>query len=206
MNNIPVTDNMILPDAPATHRNRQPILKWLSSYLSEPSTVLEIGSGTGQHAAYFAEHLPHVTWIPTEQAINLPRLEAWRQHSGCVNIAKPQVLDVSQPWPDVHVDYLFSANTVHIMPLETVEKLFLEAGRLLSSDGLLFLYGPFKYGEQHTSASNEVFDQQLKQRASHQRIRDIEQLITWAERVSLTLAADHPMPTNNQLLVFRCIP
>ncbi|MCK5895009.1 MAG: DUF938 domain-containing protein [Endozoicomonadaceae bacterium] len=206
MNNIPVTDNMILPDAPATHRNRQPILKWLSGYLSEPSTVLEIGSGTGQHAAYFAEHLPHVTWIPTEQAINLSGLEAWRQYSGCINIAQPQLLDVSQPWPNVHADHLFSANTVHIMPLETVKMLFLEAGRLLPSDGLFFLYGPFRYGGQYTSASNEAFDQQLKQRASHQGIRDIEQLAIWAESASLTLTADHPMPTNNQLLVFRCIP
>ena len=194
---------MTLPDAPATHRNRQPILEQLSGYLSEPSKVLEIGSGTGQHAVYFSEHLPHVIWMPTEQAINMPGLEAWRQHSRLANIVEPQVLDVSQSWPDVEVDHLFSANTVHIMPLNSVEKLFQGAGRILSSGGLFFLYGPFRYGGQYTSASNEAFDQQLKRRASHQGIRDIELLIIWAEKASFVQVADHQMPANNQLLVFR---
>ncbi|GAA4649512.1 DUF938 domain-containing protein [Kistimonas scapharcae] len=193
-----------LPDAPATHRNREPILTQLDKYLTAPSTVLEIGSGTGQHAVHFASHLPHVTWIPTELSANLSGVEAWRQQSGLANLMESLVLDVSQPWPEgLAVDHIFTANTTHIMPSDAVERLFQGAGRQLPAKGYLFLYGPFKYDGQFTSASNAAFDLQLRQRAAHQGIRDIEQLIAWAGDAGMLLVADHTMPANNQFLVFQ---
>ena len=197
---------MPLPDAPATHRNSEPILRQLEHYLREPSTVLEIGSGTGQHAVYFAEHLPHLTWIPTDLSVNLPGVKAWRQQSGLVNLMEPLVLDVCQCWlGGLSVNHIFTANTTHIMPSEAVERLFQGAGQQLPDKGYLFIYGPFKYGGQFTSDSNAAFDLQLKQRADHQGIRDIEQLIAWAGDAGMTLVADHAMPANNQFLVFQRI-
>lgn len=193
-----------LPNAPATHRNRQPLLEELERYLIESSIVLEIGSGTGQHAVHFARHLPHVTWIPTELSANLSGVEAWCQQSGLANLMEPLALDVCQPWPKgLTVDHIFTANTTHIMPSEAVERLFQGAGRQLPAKGYLFLYGPFKYDGQFTSASNAAFDLQLKQHAAHQGIRDIEQLIAWAGDAGLSLVADHAMPTNNQWVLFR---
>ncbi len=195
---------MSLPDAPATHRNRDPILRSLEGYLIESQTVLEIGSGTGQHAVHFARHLPHVTWIPTELSANLSGVEAWRQQSGLANLMEPRALDVCKAWPEgLTVDHIFTANTTHIMPSEAVERLFHGAGRQLPVKGYLFIYGPFKYDGQFTSDSNAAFDLQLKKRAAHQGIRDIEQLITWAGNADMTLLADHAMPANNQFLVFQ---
>ena len=195
--------NESLPDAPATHRNREPILDQLDKYLTVPSTVLEVGSGTGQHAVYFAEHLPHVTWIPTELSINLSGLNAWHRQCGLANLAEPLELDVCEDWSGFSVDHVFTANTTHIMPQAAVEQLFLGAGRLLPDKGYFFLYGPFKYGGQFTSDSNAAFDQRLKQRAEHQGIRDIEQLVAWADDAGMTLVADHAMPANNQFVTFQ---
>jgi cyclopropane fatty-acyl-phospholipid synthase-like methyltransferase len=194
----------VLTHSEACERNKGPILTVLRDTLAASRTVLEIGSGTGQHAVHFAANLPHLSWQPTELGAQLAPLAERVRLEGSVNLRPPLELDVRRlPWPVAPVDAVFSANTLHIMAWEAVEDFFRGVGRALASPGTLCLYGPFRYGGRYTSDSNAQFDRYLKRRDPASGIRDVEALERLARAAGLELAADHPMPANNQTLVWR---
>lgn len=190
------------PFSQACANNRQPILDVLRTAFAEARHVLEIGSGTGQHAVYFAEHMPWLYWQTSDLIDNHPGINAWIDDYSDRNIARPLVLDVTQaPWPDAtqSSDSIFTANTCHIMPWSAVEALF----RNLPDDcARLAIYGPMKYQGEYTSDSNRHFDQWLKSHAPHQGIRDFEAIDALAQGRGFTLLQDHAMPANNQLLLW----
>jgi len=194
-------------DAPATERNREPILEVLARWLTQPARVLEVASGTGQHAVFFAGRLPHVTWQPTEpDPTGLASIEAWRLEAGLPNVERPIALDASAadwPLPAGQFDALFNANLIHIAPWRVALGLLEGAGRILRSGGLLFLYGPFKVGGSHTSASNAAFDASLKQRDPRYGVRDLEDVLEVAARNALVWQETNDLPANNKLIVFR---
>jgi SAM-dependent methyltransferase len=191
------------PFSEACERNGAPILEVLFQAFAERRRVLEIGSGTGQHAAYFAPRLPQLVWQPSDVAGNLPGIRAWVEEAAAPNLRSPIALDVDAAWPDIAADAAFSANTCHIMSWPQVERMLAGVGRLLPAEGVLCLYGPFKYGGRHTSESNARFDAMLRGRDPASGLRDAEAIATVAEREYLRHADDLPMPANNRLLVFR---
>jgi SAM-dependent methyltransferase len=164
--------------------------------------VLEIGSGTGQHAAYFAPALPHLAWQPSDVAENLPGIRAWVADCAASNLLAPIELDVEREWPRLQADAVFSANTCHIMSWPQVERMFEQVGRLLPARGIFAIYGPFNYGGRFTSESNARFDAMLRTRDPAGGLRDYEAIVALAKRCALTAAEDNPMPANNRLLVF----
>jgi SAM-dependent methyltransferase len=191
------------PFSEACERNREPILDLLKKYFSASSRVLEIGSGTGQHAAYFAPALPHLVWQPSDVAGNLPGIRQWVEEAAAPNLRAPIALDVDGHWPDVVADAVFSANTCHIMSWPQVERMLAGVSRILPANGLFCLYGPFKYAGRHTADSNASFDAMLRGRDPASGVRDAEAVIAVAEREYLEKVADLAMPANNRLLVFR---
>ena len=165
-------------------------------------TILEIGSGTGQHAIFFTEHLPQLSWQTSEQAEHIDGILQWIDDSHCTNILSPLVLNVSQNWPQAIYDGIFSANTVHIMGWPEVKMLFEGIGKVLDKDGVFCLYGPFNYNNEYTSPSNANFDLWLKNRNPKSAIRNFEDLISLAEKHNLVLKEDNEMPANNRILVW----
>jgi cyclopropane fatty-acyl-phospholipid synthase-like methyltransferase len=191
------------PSSEACERNRDPILKVLQHWLLASGTVLEIGAGTGQHAAYFAQHLPHLTWIPTDREENLPGIRLWVAEAGAANLRDPQQLNVMDPvWPVKQADYVFSANTAHIMSWTEVEAMFEGVGSVLAQRGLFCLYGPVNRDGQYTSESNREFDATLRARDPVMGIRDDQALIALGRRCGLTFIADNSMPARNRLLIW----
>lgn len=192
----------------AADRNKGPILEILSKELAHARRVLEIGSGTGQHALYFAERLPHVSWQPSDMGEYLPELRERIRLQGGTNLSEVIELDVrADTWPieakGAPVDAVFSANTLHIMSWSSVQDFFRGVGRVLGVPGVLCVYGPFRYGGRYTSESNAAFDNYLRSRDPLSGIRDFEALDELARQQGLALAADHAMPANNQLLVWK---
>jgi SAM-dependent methyltransferase len=187
----------VKPFCDASERNREPILAVLRTLFADRKRVLEIGSGTGQHAAYFAPELSHLVWQPSDVAANLPGIREW------VAAPPPLEIDVERPFPAVDADAVFSANTSHIMSWPQVEKMFAGIGALLPQGGVLALYGPFNYGGRHTSESNARFDDMLRKRDPASGLRDAEAVVSLAQRHGLALREDNAMPANNRLLVFR---
>ena len=157
--------------------------------------MLEIGSGTGQHAAYFAPELPHLTWQASDVAQYLDGIRLW----GVAAIE----LDVDKPWPSTNADAVFSCNTAHIMSWPQVERMFEGVGRLLPAGGLFALYGPFHYNGRPTSESNARFDAMLRARDPASGVRDFADIVALAERAGLAIFEDNAMPSNNRLLVFQ---
>lgn len=193
----------MLPFSEACERNKGPILEILRSLLAGCSTVLEIGSGTGQHAVHFAHYMPHVTWQPTDRGEYLAGLVARIRQQGSPNLLLPLELDVSQPaWPDVVSDSVYSANTLHIMSWTEVEAFFRGIGRVLGPGGKLAIYGPFRYRGAFTSESNAHFDRALRERDPASGIRDFEAVDALAAAQQFELLTDHAMPANNQLLAW----
>jgi cyclopropane fatty-acyl-phospholipid synthase-like methyltransferase len=187
----------------ACERNKQPILHMLRDELAGSNRVLEIGSGTGQHAVHFARHLTHLEWQPTDRADCLPDLVARIAEEGAPNLLAPLELDVLQTqWPAVTADAVYSANTLHIMSWPEVEAFFSGVGQVLAVGGVLVVYGPFRYAGRFTSESNAAFDFSLRERDAASGIRDIETVNRLAETQGLALTADHAMPANNRLLVW----
>ena len=184
-------------------RNREPILKVLKRVFADRAAVLEIGSGTGQHAAYFAPELPHLSWQPSDVAENLPSIRAWREEAQTPRLLEPIELDVDRPFPQVDVDAVFTANTLHIVSWPQVELMISGIGALLPTGGLFAVYGPFNYGGTYTAASNAEFDAWLRGRDPKSGLRDAEAVIALAKRHALVLEEDNAMPANNHLLVFR---
>jgi cyclopropane fatty-acyl-phospholipid synthase-like methyltransferase len=193
----------MLPFSEACERNKGPILSVLRAVFAARMQVLEIGSGTGQHAVHFAADLTHLTWHPTEQLKYLPDLASRIKLQGSPNLRQPTVLDVNQSvWPLRSVDAMFSANTLHIMGWAEVQAMFRGLDAVLTSDGVLAIYGPFRYGGRYTSESNRDFDRMLTERDPLSGLRDIKDVTALAERHGLRLEADHDLPANNRLLVF----
>jgi cyclopropane fatty-acyl-phospholipid synthase-like methyltransferase len=193
----------MLPFSEACERNKGPILEVLRTAFAERSQVLEIGSGTGQHAVYFAASLSHLTWHPTEQLKYLPDLAARIKQEGGANLRPPTVLDVRQAiWPVRSTDAVFSANTLHIMSWSEVLDLFRGLGGVLAAAGVLCVYGPFRYDGRYTSDSNRDFDRMLQERDPLSGLRDITAVTGLAAQYGLALKADHDLPANNRLLEF----
>lgn len=193
----------MLPHSAASERNQEPIFSILGPALAERSRVLEIGSGTGQHAVYFSRQLPHLTWQPTDRAGCLDGLLARVSQLGPPNLLAPLELDVTQAaWPDVRPDAVFTANTLHIMSWPEVEALFAGLGRILEPGAWLGIYGPFRYAGAHTAPSNEAFDRELRGRDPASGVRDYEAVARLASAQGLVAEADHGMPANNCLLTW----
>ncbi|MBC7414548.1 MAG: DUF938 domain-containing protein [Herminiimonas sp.] len=192
-------------------RNRDPILSALRTFLTTPALVLEIGSGTGQHAAHFGANLPHLTWQTSDLPENHDSILAWIEEAKRSNVLAPVLLDMAAPrWieqipaPDVQVVY--TANTCHIMSWELVVSMVAGVGRLLPANGLFLVYGPFNYGGLATSAGNADFDRTLRLDDPARGIRDAEAMQTLAADNGLRLRDDLPMPANNRLLIFQRHP
>lgn len=191
------------PYSEAADQNKEPILAVLRETFTSPGLILEVGSGTGQHAVHFARHLPRLIWQTSDRAEYLPAIRAWLAEAGLPNLPAPLELDVTrQPWPIDRADGAFTANTAHIMAWPAVEAMFLGIGRILAEGGRFCLYGPVNYGGRHTSPSNAQFDRLLRQRDPASGLRDIEDLEALARRAGLVLERDHPMPVNNRTLVW----
>jgi SAM-dependent methyltransferase len=194
----------MLPFSEACERNKDPILAVLRNVFATRAQVLEIGSGTGQHAVYFSEHLPHLVWHPTERLAGLEDLGARVRAASRANLRPPAVLEVSQEvWPLRKADAVFTANTLHIMSWLEVTALFDGIGDTLIAGGVLAVYGPFRYRGAYTSESNQRFDEMLQERDPQSGLRDIEDLRPLARKQGLLLSEDYDLPANNRLLVFR---
>jgi hypothetical protein len=194
------------PFSQACENNKRPILNILSKVFSESEHILEIGSGTGQHAVFFGQHLPHLTWQTSDLPINHQGINLWLDETALANVQKPIVIDLNKAWPmpknNPQVDGLYTANTLHIISWPLVVKFFEAITQNLAAKAQVCIYGPFKYQEKYTSESNANFDLWLKDRDIDSGIRDIEAILLLANSAGLTLIADHVMPANNQLLVF----
>jgi len=195
-----------LPHSPAAERNKAAILEKLQACLTGNERVLEIGSGTGQHAIHFAQAMPELTWQTSEMPSRLMVTSAVLNTVKISNLQKPYALDVTdKEWPSIIVDVIYTANTVHIMSWETVEKMLTGVAKVLNTNGLFIVYGPFKYQGDFTSESNQMFDTSLKERDAQQGIRDFEAVDKLANSLGLKIEKDFSMPANNQLLVYRKI-
>jgi len=192
-----------LPFSPAAERNRAPIAEVLRARLTSNNAVLEIGSGTGQHAIAFHDLVDGLRWQPSERPDRLAPLDARLALEGRGRLPGPLPLDVRYgPWPDGPFDAVFTANTLHIMGWDAVRSLLTAVPDLLVEGGQLLIYGPFKRGGTHTAPSNAAFDRQLRETHPRQGIRDLEALESLAARHQLLLDEVAPMPANNLLLCF----
>jgi len=178
---------MTKPFAPSCERNQGPILEVLRRHLDGTQRVLEVGSGTGQHAVHFAAAMPWLSWQSSDRGDNLPGIAAWIDDAALPNTPPAIDLDVDGPWPEALFDAVFTANSLHIMGWPQVEAFFAGVGKVLEEDGLLIVYGPFNYGGAFTSDSNRVFEQWLKDRDPASGIRDFEAVDALARAVGLAL-------------------
>lgn len=191
------------PYSEACEQNKAPILAVLREELARAEHVLEIGSGTGQHALHFAAGLPHLIWVASELPVHHEGILAWFREAGLPNLEGPLSLDVDQPeWPLGQVDAVFSANTAHIMHWPSVQNMFVGVARVLRPGGAFCLYGPFNEGGAYTSESNARFDAWLRQRDPGSGVRDRADLDALAQQHGLTPVRRHRMPANNQILVW----
>ena len=192
------------PFSGASERNRDPILAVLREHFAQRRRVLEVGSGTGQHAVYFSAAMPWLTWQASDRAENLPGIRAWRASSPSPNLPEPVELDVNQPdWPAGPFDAVFSANTLHIMAWPDIEALFAGLPRVLAAEATVVIYGPFRVNGAHTSASNAAFEQRLQAEDPRRAIRDVAEIDGLARAAGLAFVEARAMPANNQCLVWR---
>jgi SAM-dependent methyltransferase len=191
-----------LPHSEACERNKEPILEVLRRELPARGIVLEIGSGTGQHVVHFARYFPRLSWQPSDRAGSLDGLAARIAAEGPVNVLPALEFGVQDTWPGRRYDAVFSANTAHIMSWPEVQAMFRGVALSLRPDRPFCLYGPFNENGAYTAPGNEVFDRGLKERDPAMGLRDIEALESLARGHHLALQRRHPMPANNQLLVF----
>ncbi len=190
--------------ADATRRNREPILEVLRRVLPPSGTVLEIASGTGEHAAYFAPRLPRLVWQPSEADARMrDSIDAWRAEVKAPNLMPPVALDVERDdWPLTRAEALVCINMIHITPWSATEGLMRGAGRVLPAGGVLYLYGPYRVGGRHTAPSNAAFDDGLKARHPSWGVRDLGEVAELAAAHGLRLVETVPMPANNLSVVF----
>lgn len=174
------------PYSAAAERNQGPLLTVLREVFPQPGLILEIGSGTGQHAVHFARHLPWLRWQPSDQASYLDAVRSWTVPAALPNLLSPLELDVTRPWPIERADGVFSANTAHIMGWPAVEAMFAGVARILPEGGRFALYGPFNYGGEFTSDSNRQFDAMLRARDPEMGLRDLASWSASPPRWALT--------------------
>ena len=192
------------PFAESSEQNKAHIYDVLKQHFNNIDSVLEIGSGTGQHAVFFAGQFPQLSWVASDCAEYHAGIAMWLEDAGLDNTRGPLILDVNQSdWPVKQTDAVFSANTVHIMGWTSVENMFAGIGRVLNKEGVFCLYGPFNYDGSFTSDSNARFDQWLKQRDPVSGVRDFEALQGLAEKAGLVFIDDIEMPANNRVLVWK---
>ena len=197
----------VKPFAPACENNKGPILEALRRVFSDTSDVLEIGSGTGQHAVWFAAALAHLVWRTSDLPRNHAGINAWIDEAGLDNVERPFSLDVARrPWPLAGVSGAFSANTAHIMHWPQVEAMFGGLAEALTPGARFALYGPFACDALHTSASNAAFDQSLRAQDPGMGVRDLRDLERLAAGGAMALEDDIAMPANNRILVWRKAP
>lgn len=188
------------PWSPACERNRNPILEVLRRQFADRRRVLEVGSGTGQHAVHFAAALPHLVWQTSDRPEWLPGIRLWLAEAALSNTPAPLQLDVTGPWPETRFDAIFTANTLHIMGWAEVEAFFAALPGSLTEDARLTIYGPFNYAGRFTSPSNAAFDAQLKADDPKRGIRDFEAVDALARAIGFRFDEDVALPANN-----RCI-
>ena len=193
------------PFSQACENNKLPILALLAEAFSNSKSVLEVGSGTGQHAVFFAPHMTWLSWQTSDIRLNHEAIKQWLQEYPAGNLLYPIELDLNHPWPIEKVDAIYTANTLHIVSWPLVQAFFSGVSQHLNQQGKLCIYGPFNYQGKYSSESNAGFDIWLKERDSQSAIRDIEAIIALAEKAGLILEHDHAMPANNRLLEFRKI-
>ena len=190
---------------PAPERNKEPILEVLKKHLPSEGTVLELASGSGQHAAFFASKLPHLQWQPSDMdAENMPSIEAWVQHAQLPNLPRPVWVDATdETWPLVSANAIVCINMIHISPWAATEGLMKGASRILSQGGILYTYGPYMIDGEHTAPSNESFDRSLRSRNSAWGVRDAGVVAELAHSHGLIFQERVAMPANNFSLVFK---
>lgn len=192
------------PFSPACARNSEPIATVLVPLLRATQSLLEIGSGTGQHAVFLGARMGHLVWQPSDVTENLAGIRQWVDDAALPNVLPPVQLDVDQAlWPVERTGAVFTANTLHIISWPSTQNLLKGVSRILDAYGLFCVYGPFRYDAAHTSESNATFDAALRARDPHSGIRDFEEVNELAQANCMTLQNDFPMPANNRLLVFR---
>jgi hypothetical protein len=194
------------PFSQACENNKRPILDVLTTVFSDNKHILEIGSGTGQHAVFFGEKLSHLTWQTSDLLMNHQGINLWLDEASTNNVQRPIVIDLSKAWlmpkGNPQVDGLYTANTLHIISWPLVVEFFEGIKSNLASEASVCIYGPFNYQGKFSSESNADFDLWLKERDVNSGIRDIEAVLLLAQSAGLTLIDDHTMPANNRLLVF----
>lgn len=193
----------IKPDAPSCQRNRDVILALLLDHFPDRKRVLEIGSGTGQHAVYFGAAMPQLLWQTSERSEHHDGIRAWLNDAPLPNVLAPLELDVTGAWPATTYDGFFTANTLHIMSAAAVEQFFSALPKIMESGAKLAVYGPFNYAGAFTSDSNRGFDAWLKARDALSGIRDFEWVDRLAQRAGFALVEDRAMPANNRGLVWQ---
>jgi SAM-dependent methyltransferase len=193
----------IKPFSQACEINKNPILDVLKDVFHDRQSVLEVASGTGQHAVYFGAHLPHLSWQTSDIQQNIDGIRAWITEARLPNVLAPLTLDVNDTiWPVGKFDAIFNANTVHIISSQEVQRLFNHIARVIVPGAIVCFYGPYNYNQQFTSESNARFDASLKARDPKSGIRDFEAINTLAASHGFTLQKDVEMPSNNRLLVW----
>ncbi len=191
------------PFSESCEKNKEPILAVLKEIFAERRHVLEIASGTGQHAVHFGRALPHLTWQPSELPQNLAGVQTWLDEARLPNVLPPLAIDVNDAsWPVDPVDAIFNANTVHIISWPEVERLFAQIAEVIDPGGCVCFYGPYNYDGKFTSESNERFDAWLKSRDSNSGVRDFEAVNSLASAYGMHLQHDIEMPSNNRILVW----
>ncbi|MDY7117292.1 DUF938 domain-containing protein [Halomonas sp. SSL-5] len=191
--------------SPAAARNRQPILEALRAALPERARVLELASGSGEHAVHCAAAMPGWMWQPSDPTPEaLASIAAWREQAGLANLAEPLRLDATavDSWPAGPFEAIVAINLMHIAPWAVSEALMARAGERLVRGGVLYLYGPYRRGGEHTSASNAAFDADLRRRDPRWGVRDLEQVVAEAEHHGLRLEGTVEMPANNLSVLF----
>jgi hypothetical protein len=197
---VPVSDK---PFSPACERNREPILSVLRHHFAHARQVLEIGSGTGQHAVHFAAALPQLAWQSSDRAENLPGIRQWLDEAALPNTPAPLEFDVGGEWPTQRYDAIFSANTLHIMAWAEVEQCFARLPDISHAGTVLAIYGPFNQQGRYSSDSNAAFDRSLKLRGEHMGIRDVEAVDALAEAAGFYRIDDIAMPANNRCRIWQ---
>ncbi|MCV6604509.1 MAG: class I SAM-dependent methyltransferase [Porticoccaceae bacterium] len=192
------------PFSQACENNKAPIIAVLKEAFAKATNVLEVGSGTGQHAVHFAPQLPHLQWRTSDLPENHSGINRWIDEHPSANLHRPLLLDADMPrWNIKNIDGVFTANTLHIMSWQSVQNLFAHVGGILQAGGRFCIYGPFNYNGQYTSDSNARFDIWLKEQAPHRAIRHFEEVEKLAHKQNMSLLKDYEMPANNRLLVWR---
>ena len=192
-----------LPHSPATVRNREPIFSVLHKRMQQATKILEIASGTGEHAAWMAPQLPNVNWVPSDKSSSsLSIIDAYNHNNN--NVSPAILLDVEQEWPSDKYDGILCINMIHIAAWRSCQALLEHAPKHLSPNGFLYLYGPYKKQGKHTAPSNESFDQWLKSQHADWGVRNVEDVVAEAQNNQLRLRRCVSMPANNLSLIFTC--